>query len=163
MTSDKKQFITLETKEGESVTFGDNDKGHIIEVGKIQITPSTFIENVLYVKGLKRNLISISQLYDKDYKVSFESLLCIITNPIDDSTIFIGRRQGNIYTIDLNELSTNNHCLVATQAKINETSWLWHKKLGHASIHLVTKLINNDLIKEIPNLSIEENKICDAC
>ena len=47
---------------------------------------------MLYVRGLKHNLISNSQLCDKGYKVSFESLLCIITNPIDDSIIFIGHR-----------------------------------------------------------------------
>ena len=35
MMGDKERFITLETKEGGSVTFGDNSKGHIIGVGKI--------------------------------------------------------------------------------------------------------------------------------
>ena len=73
------------------MTFGDNGKGHIIEFGKIRISP-TSNENVLYVKGLKHNLISISQLCDKRYNVSFESLLCIITNPIKDSIVFIGHR-----------------------------------------------------------------------
>ena len=59
MTGDKDQFVTLETKEG-VVTFGDNGKGHIVGIGKIQITPLTILENVLLVKGLKHNLISIS-------------------------------------------------------------------------------------------------------
>ena len=101
MMDDKEQFVTLETKGG-IVTFRENDKGHIIRFGKIQITPSIFFENVLDVKGLKHNLISISQLCDKCYKVSFESLVCIITNPIDDSIVFISHRQSNIYMIDLN-------------------------------------------------------------
>ena len=51
---------------------------------------------MLDVRGLKHNLISISELCDKGYKVSFESLLCIITNPINDSIIIIGHRQGNV-------------------------------------------------------------------
>ena len=92
MTGDKDQFITLEIKEGGVVTFGDNGKRHIIGLGKIQITPSTFIENVLYVKGLRHNLISISQLCDIGYKVSFESHLCMVTNLIDNSIVFIGNR-----------------------------------------------------------------------
>ena len=96
------------------MTFGDNDKGHIIEFGKIWITPFTFIKNVLYVKDLKSNSISISQLYDKSYKISFEASLCIVTNPIDDNIIFIDHRQGNVYMINLNELSTSDHYLVAT-------------------------------------------------
>ena len=71
------------------VTFGDNGKGHIIGIDKIQITPQTCLENVLYVLRLKHNLISISQLCDKGYKVSFESSLRTVTNPFDNSTIFI--------------------------------------------------------------------------
>ena len=92
MMGDKEQFVTLETKERESVTFEDNGKGHIVEIDKIQITPLPFLEIVLYVRGLKHNLISICQLCDKGFKVSFEASLCIVTNPFDDSTVFIGHR-----------------------------------------------------------------------
>ena len=42
------------------VTFGDNDKEHIIEIGNIYITPSIYIENVLLVDSLKYNLLIIS-------------------------------------------------------------------------------------------------------
>ena len=162
MMDDKEQFVTLETKE-RIVTFEDNGKGCIIGFGKIRITPSTFIKNMLHVKGLKHNLISISQLYNKGYKVLFELLLCIITNPIDDSIVFIGHRQDNVYMIDLNKLSTNDHYFIAIQAKINETNQLGHRKLGHTSIHLITKLIKKNLVKEILSISFEENKICDVC
>ena len=60
MMGDKQAFVTLRMKEGEMVTFGDDDKVHIIGVGKIQIIPQTCLENVLYVLGLKHNLINIS-------------------------------------------------------------------------------------------------------
>ena len=92
MTDDKDQFVTLETKEGGVVTFEDNNKGHIVGISKIQLTPLTFLKNVLLVRGLKHNLISISQLCDKSFKVSFQASLCIITNSFDDSTVFIGHR-----------------------------------------------------------------------
>ena len=96
-------------------------------------------------------------------KVIFYPKNYFISNLSDDKVIFKGERLENIYMIDLNELSINDHCLVATQPKINETRWSWHRRLGHASIQLMTKLINNDLVKGISNLSFEENKICDAC
>ena len=41
MTSDKEAFITLRMKEEGLVTFGDDGKGHIIGIGKNQITPQT--------------------------------------------------------------------------------------------------------------------------
>ena len=153
------QFVTLEEKDG-IVTFGDNGQGYISGIGNIQITLSTFIENVLY---LKHNLISISQLCDRGLKVSFECTSCLVINPVDNSTVLIGNRQGNVYLVDLNDISNNDHCLVAIQDKINEASWLWHRRLGRASIHLITKLIKNDLVKEIPNLIFEEDKVYDVC
>ena len=88
------------------VTFGDNGQGKIIGIGKIQITPSTFKDSVLLVKGLKHNLISISQLCDKRLKVSFETSICIITNPKDDNIICINNRHGNVYIVDLNNMLT---------------------------------------------------------
>ena len=163
MIGDKDQFVTLEIKKERVVAFGDNDKSHIVGIGKIQITPLTFLENIFCVRELKHNLISTSQLCDKGFKVSFEAFLCIVTNPFDDSTIIIGHRQCNVYIIDLNDISTVSHCLIAIEAKINEISWLWHKRLGHTSTHLISKLIKRGLVKGISNLSIEEDKICDAC
>ena len=65
MMDDKSQFIMSESKDGGVVIFGDNKKRCIIDVGNIHITPSTSIQNVLLVDGLKYNLLSISQFYDK--------------------------------------------------------------------------------------------------
>ena len=49
MSGDKEQFITLEPKdEGGVITFGDNGQAKIIGIGKIQITPSTFINSILF-------------------------------------------------------------------------------------------------------------------
>ena len=74
------------------MTFGDNGKGYINGFDKIRITPSTFIKNMLHVKGLIHNLINISQLCDKGYKVSFEASSCIVTDHVDNSIIFIRHR-----------------------------------------------------------------------
>ena len=53
------------------MTFGDNGKGRIIGHDSIGNNSSSLIENVLLVDGLKHNLLSISQLCDKCFKVIF--------------------------------------------------------------------------------------------
>ena len=58
MMDDKDQFIPLERKKRGVVTFVDNGKEKIIEIDKINITPSTFIENILLIDNLKHNLFS---------------------------------------------------------------------------------------------------------
>ena len=62
-----------------------------------------------------------------------------MTNPFIDRTIFIVYRQSNVYIINLENISTNDYYLIATNAKFNETSLLWHRRLGHASTHQISK------------------------
>ena len=94
VSGDKEKFITLEPKdEGRVVIFGDNGQDKIIGIGKIQITLSTFIDSVLLVKGLKHNLISISQLCDKGCKVVFEYSKCDVIDINSNKTILTGHRQ----------------------------------------------------------------------
>ncbi|XP_061362339.1 uncharacterized protein LOC133306075 [Gastrolobium bilobum] len=67
MTGDKSRFLSLMPFQGGNVTFGDDKKGEIIGIGKVGKSPSHCIDNVFLVKGLKHNLLSISQFCDKDY------------------------------------------------------------------------------------------------
>ncbi|RVW24377.1 hypothetical protein CK203_093263 [Vitis vinifera] len=78
MTGDESKFAFLTKRKGGYVTFGDNAKGRIIGQGNIGNDTSSLIESVLLVDGLKHNLLSISQLCDKGFKVIFEASHCII-------------------------------------------------------------------------------------
>ena len=66
-------------KNGGDASFGDNSKGNILGIGNVGKVSSTLIENVCVVGNLKHNLISISQLCDKGYKVVFDKFRCVIT------------------------------------------------------------------------------------
>ena len=53
------------------MTFRDNGKDRIIRHGSIGNNSSSLIENVLLVDGLKHNILSISQLCNKGFKMIF--------------------------------------------------------------------------------------------
>ena len=59
-------------KDGGLVNFGDNSKGYVIGIGKVGNSETPIITNVLIVKNLKHNLLSISHLCDKGYKIKFQ-------------------------------------------------------------------------------------------
>ena len=61
---DKFKLIDFVSKERGYITFEDNNKGNIMGEGNIENQYKTQIKNVLYVDGLKHNLLSISQLCD---------------------------------------------------------------------------------------------------
>ena len=76
MTGYRKSLTDLEEK-GSSlqVELGDNSKYAVKGVGKTSFQLETgdqlHMSNVLYVPGLKKNLLSISSLEDKGYRVTF--------------------------------------------------------------------------------------------
>ncbi|RVW59748.1 hypothetical protein CK203_100238 [Vitis vinifera] len=84
MTGDESKFAFLTKRKRGHVTFGDNAKGRIIGQGNIGNDTSSLIESVLLVDGLKHNLLSISQLCDKGFKVIFEASHCIIKDIQND-------------------------------------------------------------------------------
>ena len=79
MTDDKKKFLTLKEVNGGSVTFGSNASARIARKGTISLNNgNTKIENVLYVDGLKHNLLNVSQMCDQGHILTFNSQRCEI-------------------------------------------------------------------------------------
>ena len=121
MTGDKSRFMELKPKSGEVVIFGDNSKSHIEGIGFIGNQSSILIGNVLYVDGLKHNLLSISQLCDKGFNVAFDANCCKIINIETNNVVLIGHRIGNIYMVHLDDIYVSNACFVASN---EHDSWL---------------------------------------
>jgi len=72
MTGDKSSsWASPLSKKG--VTYGDNNKERILGRGSIGDKDILVIHDVLYVEGLKHNLLSINQLCDKAYQVIFKT------------------------------------------------------------------------------------------
>ena len=108
MTGRDTFFIKLNKYNGGFVTFGDNGKGKIIAIGKVGKDFSTCIDSVFLVDGLKHNLLSISQLCDLGYLVTFRKLDCRVINEKSEAVLFIAKRCDNVYSIILNYLKIQN-------------------------------------------------------
>ena len=71
MTRHITYFTSLEDYNGVIITFGDESLACVKDKGSIAIHGCLKLDGVLYVEGLKSNLLSISQMYDKDHRVNF--------------------------------------------------------------------------------------------
>ena len=80
MIDDISLFIECKENKKGFVTYGDNNKGAILGKGSVGNPSTTTLSGVHLVEGLKHNLLSISQLCDKGYKVNFTNTCCIIEN-----------------------------------------------------------------------------------
>ena len=137
MTGDKSMLTNITYSDGGSVTFGDNSKGYIIGKGDVSNYGTSnlpLISNVLLVKNLKHNLLSISQLCDKGFKISFSENKCSISDQ-NQNLIFEGNRDRNIYILNMKINHNSDMCLIAKE----NDPWLWHKR----SVILTSKLSIN--------------------
>lgn len=137
MTGDETRFLSLQAFYGGSVTFIDNKKGKIIGIGKVGESLTHSTDNVFLVKGLKHNLLSISQFCNKGNEVNFNSERYLISKGDTKEVLLEGKRIRNTYQVNLDSLpDANLTCL----SVMEDDPLLWHKRLGHASLSLLQKL-----------------------
>ncbi|GKC12044.1 hypothetical protein Tco_1008826 [Tanacetum coccineum] len=130
----KKSFRTdYQEIDGGFVAFGGSPKGgKITRKGKIRTGKLDF-EDVYFVKELKFNLFSISQMCDKKNSVLFTETECLILSPdfklLDKSQVLLKvPRYDNMYSFDLkNVIPLGGLTCLITNATIDESN-LWHRR-----------------------------------
>ena len=83
MTGDQSKFVVIRPKNGGKVTFGGNQSGRIVGIGKVGEKDGLQIKDVYYVDGLCHNLLSVSQSTNKNNWIIFYSEECFIVNKDD--------------------------------------------------------------------------------
>ncbi|XP_022868632.1 uncharacterized protein LOC111388180 [Olea europaea var. sylvestris] len=99
MCGNKSLFTTLDECNGGMVTFGDGGSAPILGKGTVQMLGLPVISNVLYVEGLKSNLLSISQICDDDFEVSFVQKRCTVYDSSGGVVLEGVRTSDNCYGV----------------------------------------------------------------
>jgi hypothetical protein len=157
MTGDERFLVDIKSYTSSYVTFGDGAEGQIMGIGKLINNGLPKLDNVLLVKGLKANLISISQLSDQGLKVDFSKNECLVTNDKGELLMKGARSKDNCYLWVPQETTHSTTCLISQE----DEERLWHQRLGHLNLKGMKKLISKEAIRGPPKLTIEEGDICD--
>ncbi|GJX25268.1 putative ribonuclease H-like domain-containing protein [Tanacetum coccineum] len=168
MTGNKFYLSDYQDIDGGFVAFGGSSKGgKITRKGKIRTGKLDF-EDVYFVKELKFNLFSVSQMCDKKNNVLFTETECLVLSPdfklLDESQVLLKTpRQNNMYSFDLKNVvpSGDLTCLFA-KATIDESN-LWHRRLGHINFKTMNKLVRGNLVRGLPSKLFENDHTCVAC
>jgi hypothetical protein len=103
------------------------------------------MKDVLYVLGLKKNLLSISTLDEKGFRVAFidgEVFMCSRGKSIDDA-IVIGVQEGGLYKLKGHSISALVHSTITP-------SELWNMRFSH--IHYKALPIVRMMVKDFPEI-----------
>src|SRR4051812_36104701 len=111
MTKKIKMLSSLQHKDDGLVTFGDNNKCKVVAIGNVGQDKNLLIKSVILVDGLRHNLLSISQLCDKGYKILFDNEVCYLYDLQIKNIITKDKRERNIYVIDVHELNNNTYLM----------------------------------------------------
>jgi hypothetical protein len=160
MTEDKGWFSSLVpvvTKR--YITFGDNGRGCVLSEGEIKVSDKITLRCVSLVQSLGYNLLFVSQLLDEGFEVLFRPGGSRILDSRGDLVCMVVV-EGQVFRADYSQSSGVERCFLAGSS--NEL-WKWHKKLGHLSFDLLSRLTKLNLVRGLPRLRLEKELVCAPC
>ncbi|GJS66655.1 putative ribonuclease H-like domain-containing protein [Tanacetum coccineum] len=168
MTGNMSYLTDFKEIDGGYVAFGGNPKGgKIISRGTIK-TGNLDFKNVYFIRELKFNLFSVSQMCDKKNSVLFNDTECIVLSPnfklTDESHVLLKvPRKNNMYSVDLKNIVPKGGLTCLFAKATSDESKLWHRRLGHINFKTMNKLVKGNLIRGLPSKLFENNQTCVAC
>ncbi|KAK0602044.1 hypothetical protein LWI29_029846 [Acer saccharum] len=162
MTSRREWFHKYEHVSGGSVFMGNDHALEIAGIGtiKIKIHDGTIrtIQEVRHVKGLKKNLLSLGQLDDLGCKTQIENgILKIVRGAL--VVMKAEKITSNLYMLKGETLQEADSC-VASNNHGEESTIIWHHKLGHISERGLKILSDQNLL---PGLKSVNLPFCEHC
>jgi hypothetical protein len=105
MTGEKDKLVAYSTLEKEKkVTFGNDTPAVIKGKGSALLKENVKANEVMYVDGLKHNLLSVSQMCDQGTEVVFSSKECVVRDLDTGKAIIKGKRTpNNLYILKNNK------------------------------------------------------------
>ncbi|GJZ34710.1 putative ribonuclease H-like domain-containing protein [Tanacetum coccineum] len=168
MTGNMSYLTDFEEINGGYVAFGGNPKGGKITGRGTIKTGNLDFENVYFVRELKFNLFSVSQMCDKKNSVLFNDTECIVLSPnfklTDESYVLLKvPRKNNMYSVDLKNIVPKGGLTCLFAKATSDESKLWHRRLGHINFKTMNKLVKGNLVRGLPSKLFEIHQTCVAC
>ncbi|KAM1760481.1 hypothetical protein ACFX12_003348 [Malus domestica] len=75
-----------------------------------------------------------------------------------NNLLVLSRSEDNCYILDVSKLAKYSICHIA----IDETSVLWHKRLGHVNFKDLKKLSKHKVVRGMPPLFVSDSYVCGS-
>ncbi|KAI5322344.1 hypothetical protein L3X38_031416 [Prunus dulcis] len=118
-----------------------------------------YIKEVMYLPGLKENLLSVGQMDEHGYYLVFGGKLCsIFEGPsLECLVIKVEMKRNRCYPLAL--LPTDH---IALKASVSNSTWTWHKRLGHLHLKGLSQPKEKNMVHGLPFME-KVDGVCDGC
>ncbi|GJW54474.1 retrovirus-related pol polyprotein from transposon TNT 1-94 [Tanacetum coccineum] len=96
-----------------------------------------------------------------DLEVPFRRNTCFVRN-LEDVDLLSGTRGTNLYTINLNEMTSSLPICLMTRAASTK-SWLRHRCLSHLNFDTINKPAKYNLVTGLPKFKYTKDHLCPSC
>ncbi|GKA23458.1 putative ribonuclease H-like domain-containing protein [Tanacetum coccineum] len=160
MTGNRSYLTDYEEIDGGFVAFGGNSKGgKITGKGKIRTGKLDF-KDVYFVKELKFNLFSVSQMCDKKNSIFFTDIACVVLSPDfklpDESHVLLKvPKKDNMYNVDLKNIIPQGGPIFVLFAKITPGYSTNSKAFGvfNSRTRIVEENLHVQFSENTPNIA----------
>ena len=122
---------------------------HVSHQGTIS-TPNLSVSNVYHIPQLTHNLLSIGQLTELGFSLTFSSNGVVVQDPQTGQIIGTARKVGRLFElISLHLPSSHLFAPTVSGTSPSYSLALWHSRLGHASISRVKELASMGLLGSV--------------
>ncbi|CAL8169979.1 unnamed protein product [Prunus armeniaca] len=144
---------------------GQMPTGNLVDVagiGSLMIDTNSgrkCIKEVMFLPGLKENLLSVGQMDEHGYYLLFGGRECCIFDGPSLDCLIIKVKMKNNRCYPLSLMQTDQ---IALKASVTECTWIWHKRLGHLNLRSLKQLRENEMVHGLPHLE-DVNGVCAGC
>ena len=161
------QFYSFKERNGhEQVVVANGLKCKILGEGTVKEdivlkngkSKTILIENVLYIPGMNKNLLSIAQLRKK-FITTFEDDEIQIIQKGTKEVVAFGILDNGLYWLKTKNFQVESNAVV----KKNNDIALWHKRLGHISIETIKHAVEKEMVNNIVVKDYTMDQVCQGC
>lgn len=158
MTPNEKVFSRINTNIKVPIRVGNG--AVLMTKGKGDVEVMTkkgkrIIRDVFLVPALAKNLLSVPQMIENGYQVTFKERCCIIHDGA-------GRKVAEVEMVNKSfPIKWSSSTETAMVAK-NEVAELWHQRLGHTGYSNLKILQSMNMVLDLPKFVVEKEG-CESC
>ncbi|KAK1687091.1 hypothetical protein QYE76_047939 [Lolium multiflorum] len=144
-----------------TVSFGDNSTSEVLGFGKVVVAHNITLVDVMLVKTLGYNLLSVSALGKMGFAVFIDNDIVVLLWSKTLKVAFVGYREHNLYVVDFSGTTTSSAMCLFGKADVG---WLWHRRLAHVNMRTLQSLHKgNHIVGLMENVSFAKDRVCRAC
>lgn len=164
MCSQKSQFTELNSKENTKCLklAAENQTTEIFGKGFVKLNTdyrTINLSDTLYIPSLTSNLLSVSKITDKGFKVLFEKNIASVYDDTGDVILKAKKNNGLYYVVSRNSQEHLETSKNAVESEIQK----WHIKLGHMNEYDLKLALRERTLNGLQFNPSENLKECETC